>query len=299
MTRFKRWAFALCGLMLGSLASGQVPKESEVLPEPSLMDLQLSYLPLPLPPSESLPASAIYPQLLDKTVIEREKIVLELLEQGHFPAQLRKLKPLVIRSGGHELKFWVMPDYLALGNAADAMLMPLSFVSARRLMEVWGFLLPTKKMVDIIYEQAERRIWPRTYPPSPEMNSMEHVLDHSLWIEGQRYLYPEQNVLTAGHKKDVVLSTRLYRRSHRQAIYGWNNIRGGETIQPLSIWHGDHYVDYSHGLRLIAPWAKLDGKLVKLCDLLLDEEKASLLSDEGPLDVDRLLRTVSRSFAKN
>lgn len=299
MSWFRRYALGCSFFCAGSFMPAHIALAEAAPPPPALASAQLAGLPPPLSSEQSLPLSALFPQLLDKSVIEREKIALELLEAGHFPSQLRQLKKVSVQSEKHELHFWVMPDYLALGNDAEAMLMPLSFVSARRLMEIWGFYLPTRKMVDLIYKEAALKIWPRTYPPSPAMNSMEFALDHSRWIEGQRYLFPEQNVLAAGHKKDVVLSSRLYQRSHRQAIYGWNNIRGGETIQPLSIWHGDQYVDYSHGLRLVAPWVLLDGKIFSLKELLADAELASLLSDEGPIDVDRLLRSAPRSIAHN
>ncbi len=288
MGRYSQFALAFLSFCTCSIVQGQ----SAFMP-------QLKSLPAPLPTEQSLSATTILAMLEDKNVIEREKIVLELLSLGHFPQRLRSLKKVTVEEQKRKISFWVMPDYLAIGNDADEMLMPLSFSSARLLTQSWGFALPTRKMVDAIYKSAERKIWPRTYPPSPEMNSMEFARDHNRWIEGQRYLFPEQDVLTAGHKKDVVLSKRLYQRHNRQAIYGWNNIRAGETIQPLSIWHGEKYVDYSHGLRMVAPWVEIDGVLVSLKQALMHEEYSSLLSDEGPLDIDRLLRHTDHSIAHN
>ncbi len=285
-------------LLLGSIIfAATLWGQSTSYKTPGLLSLQRNLL--PEKPTMKLSATELFPTLLDKTVTEREELALAMLERGHFPDFLRDLKPVTIRERGHEVVYWVMPDYLAIGTNKDFMLMPLNFINTVRLANSWGFALPTRKMVDQIFDQAGRTIWPKTYPAGPEMNSMETIKNHSDWIKGQRYLYPKQNLLTAGHKKDIVMSRRLYGHTDRIAIYGWQNIRSGEPIQPLSIWHGDRYVDYSHGIRLVASWVIVDGKLMPLKQLLQDQRLASLLSDEGPIDVDRIMRSVPYSLAHN
>jgi len=89
-------------------------------------------------------------------------------------------------------------------------------------------------------------------------------------------------VLTAGHKKDLVITNRLWRFPDRVAIYGWH--RGiDEPIQPLSTVHGARYADYSHGVRLVSTTICVDGKPMSLFEALEDPELAQVLSGEGPL----------------
>jgi hypothetical protein len=57
----------------------------------------------------------------------------------------------------------------------------------------------------------------------------------------------------------------------------------GQPIQPLTIVHWNRYVDYSHGVRLVRDNIEIDGKRVKISDLLADPEHCQLLSDEGPI----------------
>jgi hypothetical protein len=237
-----------------------------------------------------LPGSDLVAVLAEKSPSEREELIYAILERGHFPDFLRNMRPVTIRERGHALTFWVMPDYVAIGSDEDYVLMPMNFITAKRLARTWGMALPTAKMVDAIYQQAERTVWPKTMSPGPKMGSMDYIEQHNNWILGQRYLYPDPTVLQAGHKKDIVLSRRLYTKPDRIAIYGWHNIRGGEPIQPLSTWHGERYVDYSHGVRMIGPWVQLDGQTLALRDVLRDDRLAGLLSSEGTLDIDRLLR---------
>jgi hypothetical protein len=94
--------------------------------------------------------------------------------------------------------------------------------------------------------------------------------------------FHEQGKLASGIKKDVVLTDRIFEKPHRIAIYGWHKL-DGTPIQPLTIVHVDHYVDYSHGIRLVKRTIQLDGKPRDIYDILRDPNLAVLLSDEGVL----------------
>ena len=149
-------------------------------------------------------------------------------------------------------------------------------------------MLPTPRMVDVIHRAAEVRLAPRPMPAGPQMRSTAYLMRHNATVEAQRASAgAAPGALVSGHKKDVVLSTRLASRPGRVAIYGWH--RGnGEAIQPLSTVHGAGYADYSHGVRLVSRTAFLDGKPVDLRDLLASRRYAALLSDEGPVTGPRL-----------
>ena len=102
-------------------------------------------------------------------------------------------------------------------------------------------------------------------------------------MEQQRAAYgAAPGALTAGHKKDLVLSQRLWEQPGRVAIYGWHRA-DGTPIQPLSTVHGARYADYSHGVRLVSQTMFVDGRPTRLLDALADEQLGPLLSDEGPL----------------
>jgi hypothetical protein len=100
--------------------------------------------------------------------------------------------------------------------------------------------------------------------------------------------------LTAGDKKDLVLTNRLWNNLDRVAIYGWHR-QDGNPIQPLSTVHGARYADYSHGVRLISDTAYVDGKAESLMALLQNAQLAPVLSDEGrirnPTDLINTLST--------
>jgi hypothetical protein len=89
-------------------------------------------------------------------------------------------------------------------------------------------------------------------------------------------------VLTAGHKKDLVITRQLWSTPGRVAIYGWHR-SDGKPIQSLSTVHGARYADYSHGVRLVSQTLFVDGRPARLLDVLADPQLGPLLSDEGPL----------------
>lgn len=240
-------------------------------------------------PKASAPASYLLALLGNDDVEEREKKVLDWLDQGQWPEKLRRFKAIQVSEGGHHLVYWVSADYLALGNDADSVLMPLSWLAVKVLAERWQILLPTSKMVDQIYQQATRIQWPHAYPPSDEMRSTAYLVKHNRWIQERTQIDLIDHPLVAGHKKDLVVSPRLLVKTKKLAIYGWHNLGNGTAIQPLSLWHGQFYVDYSHGIRLVAPEAELDGKTISLASILKDPQLATMISFEGAFNICKVL----------
>jgi hypothetical protein len=144
-------------------------------------------------------------------------------------------------------------------------------------------MLPTTRMVDAIYAQADLRLSPRPMTPGPQMSSTDYFLRHDATLDAQFADAGGRNgLLVAGHKKDLVIANRLSSNRGRVAIYGWH--RGnGDPIQPLSTVHGEYYADYSHGIRLVSRTAYVNGRPVDLRTLLTDGAHAGLLNSEGPL----------------
>ncbi len=228
---------------------------------------------------------------------QREETILEEISKGNLPEFLRRLVPVKLQcelTNGQSLTaiIFVTPDYLAIGSDSDFLRIPMNLHTAIAIAERFGFILPTRKMVDAIYMQSLYHLTPQPLPAGPQMRSTEYYSTHNQIIEDQVHAAGAPlGALVSGDKKDVVISNRLTLDLGRIAIYGWH--RGpGQPIQPLSTVHGANYADYSHGIRLISEWALVNGKLQSIRELLRDPSTSRLLSDEGPIHLDwRVLGT--------
>jgi hypothetical protein len=218
---------------------------------------------------------------------QREAAILKEIAGGNFPDFLRKFKPVrvrgTIRDGEQQREvsgtIQVMPDYLAVGSDENFVRMPMTPQTAQRIADEFGAILPTRKLVDAIDADAELRVAP--HPMTMERETVSTFLEHHDIIEKQRAGKP-LGLLITGIKKDIVLSPRIFERPARLAIYGWRQLNG-KPIQPLTIVHWDRYVDYSHGVRLIRNSIEVEGKQLKLDELLADKKRCGLVSDEGPM----------------
>jgi hypothetical protein len=157
----------------------------------------------------------------------------------------------------------------------------------------FGFILPTKKMVDAIFEQSAFHLTPQPMPAGPEMRSTAYYLAHNRRIKEQRLaLSCPLDALVSGQKKDLVLTNRLAHRPGKVAIYGWHR-PSGIPIQPLSTVHRAGYADYSHGVRLVSETILLDGKPCSIYDVLQDPRFARILTDEGAIQEVRPFRLLT------
>lgn len=227
-----------------------------------------------------------------KTVPEqsRHEWVYEALAAGYMPSFLRQLKRVRSRHAGHELSFWVMPDYLSVGDNDNYLHVPVNGRDALALAQNWGMYLPTRKMVDLIYRQAGMLL------PSVPVNMNEGADPIRLWLDHEERLEPElqryavrSGWIQAGHKKDLVMSPLLLKHPDRAAIYGWQGT-DGQILQNLAPSVRRDYADYSMGVRFVAPFVLVDEQWMPLAEVLRNPKLAPLLSDEGPFDVDLFLK---------
>lgn len=219
---------------------------------------------------------------------QREAAIRNELLAGNLPRFLRELQPTTLAArlaDGRpvQLTLCVLSDYLSIGSEDDFLRVPMGLDSALAVAAHFGFTLPTRRIVDLIYRQATVHLQPQPLPPGDTMRSTATYLQHQALVAQQQALQgASTGALTAGHKKDLVLSPRLWAEPGRVAIYGWHRSVGA-PIQPLSTVHGARYADYSHGVRLVGRTVWLDGVPRSIFDLLADPLLAPLLSDEGPL----------------
>lgn len=228
--------------------------------------------------------SAFFSGLTNVSGPERDAKIIAELARGNMPSLLRNLQPVTFRGqdargADVEITICVTPDYLALGSDKDYVRVPLGLPAAARIAGAFNMTLPTPRMVDAIYAQAGVKLSPSPMTPGSQMSTTSYFVSHNATIEQQ---LRGRRGLVAGHKKDVVMASRMASAPGRVAIYGWHR-KGGAPIQPVSTVHGANYADYSHGIRLVSKTAYLNGKAVSLDDLLASGRYAYLLNTDGPM----------------
>ena len=220
--------------------------------------------------------------------VKRDQMVVAELLKGNMPSFQRNLVPVTLSGRASDgrvtnITLCVTPDYLALGSDSDFVRAPLGLNGASRVARSFNMVLPTPRVVDAIYRQAKTRLSPSPMSPGPQMTSTTYFMRHNDTVEAQRRSAgATHGNLISGHKKDVVLTTRLASNRGRVAIYGWHR-RNGQPIQPLSTVHGAGYADYSHGIRLVSRTAYLNGQEVDLHQIMANPRYAGIISHEGPV----------------
>jgi len=246
-------------------------------------------LPLPDRPAGAATGSAFAHRIEKLDPPAREQAIRAEVEQGNVPEFWRKFVAVRIAEGSNTAVLHVAPDYLAIGSDADYFLTPMAPATAQAIADRLHGILPTRKMVDAIYGAAEVKLTPVRIPPSPEMTTVPVFAQHDTAVRAQRVevlaTHP-LGALVAGDKKDVVLTPQLASAPGKVAIYGWHQAVG-QPIQPLYLGHTEKWVDYSHGIRLIARDLEVNGAATTVEAVLADPKLAPLLSDEGAFALPR------------
>jgi len=241
--------------------------------------------------TDALSGSDFIASIADLPREAREAAVRRELLAGNIPSFLRTLHTIEVMSPAtdgerHTIAYDVMPDYLAIGSDDDFVRMPMTPYTAQAFGDAFGFVLPTRKMVNDIWAAAVTRVDPK--PLTVERESPRTFLQHHRAIETQLDA-GARGTLVAGIKKDVVVTNRLSERPQRVAIYGWH-YTNGDPIQPLYVGHVDWYVDYSHGIRPVRRTMRVDGRWRTFEEILADGLLHALLSDEGVISTPRYER---------
>lgn len=235
------------------------------------------------------PANAMGGKMFADTIADlppkaREAAIVAEIIGGNIPDFSRKFIPITVKVGGQTCVLEVMSDYLAVGSDDDFVRMPMTPASAMAIAKAFGCALPTRKLVNDIYEQAEIKLEPK--PLTEQREAVRTFVQHNQIIEQQRAATQPRarlSQLIAGHKKDIVITPRLKEKPNKVAIYGWHKL-DGKPIQPLYVGHADYYVDYSHGVRLIKREVLVDRVARDIADVLKDEQLCGVVSDEGVIE---------------
>jgi hypothetical protein len=274
-------AIALLGCTgLEAVASAAIPCSSELTRS------------IPERPNGAPTGSEFVSQVSGTGDDEREARILSTLLTGNMPQFLRRLQAVHLRGttgSASEVTVCVLPDYLAVGSDENFFLTPMRLQTALAVASRFHFTLPTRRIVDAVFAQAKMHLQPQPLPASDAMRSTAYYTHHNELVREQRLSLTETlGFLTAGDKKDLVLTNRLWSNPGRVAIYGWHR-PDGAPIQPLSTVHGIRYADYSHGVRLVSDTAYVDGRPTPLLNVLQDRRTALTVSDEGEINAAALL----------
>ena len=146
---------------------------------------------------------------------QREQLIVEQLKAGNLPDFLRRLVPVHLsRTSGdgrpRSVTLFVMPDYLSIGSNRDFIRIPMGLHAAAAIADQFGFILPTRKIVDAIFSQSAFTLKPEPLPAGARMTSTAYYLTHNKMVRDQRLaLGCPLGELISGHKKDVVLTNLL------------------------------------------------------------------------------------------
>ena len=253
----------------------------------------LTYLNLPDRASNAIKGSEFVNQVKELNLSDREKAVVKEILAGNVPSFSRKLRPLkisrVINGKNYEVIFFTVCDYMAIGSDDDYLYIPMTPSTAQYIADKLDCILPTKKLVDVIYNKAEIKLRPQPIPPSPKMTTIPVFYQHTDSIKNQIAqigFNRASDSIIAGHKKDIIISNKIYssdRNYDRVVIYGWH-LSVNNPIQPVYNGHIGTYADYSHGVRLISKLAIINGDSIQITDILKDPNLNIIISSEGVIN---------------
>ena len=220
----------------------------------------------------------------------RDEVILREFQAGNVPPWNANWRPVrvsaVIDGKNYELEYLVTPDYFSLGNAEDYFRAPMTPFAAQKIADKLDAILPSTRMVDEIFANANAKMQPQSI--SPNLDKPSDYAKHEIMIQKQMKASGiSPGIFMAGHKKDIVVGPNL--DGSRVAIYGWHDPTGQLTqgkanrpIQPYSTIHESQYADYSHGVRLVRRQAYLNGQQVNIEDVFTDPKLHILVSNQGP-----------------
>jgi hypothetical protein len=236
----------------------------------------------------------------------REELVLDAVENG--VALPIEWLPLQLEAPGHQGVLFVSSDTLRFGEAGpnadptdwDWVRIALTATSAQQVADLLGVLLPTDRIADLVFGQADVVLTPHTQQVVTATTAA--MLQHHAAIEAERN---GRTGLLATVGKEWILGSELYPAGHPAhplgptgAInYGWHTTgparpgqgpfqgRGGFVLwQTRGFRHDRAHVDYSQWVpRLVHPRMIVDGAELATADVMMDARLAPLVSYDGPL----------------
>lgn len=153
-------------------------------------------------------------------------------------------KLLTFKEETFDLKRWVqVENYLV----APEYIYPVQIGHAAEIARLNGCELPSRELVDAIFQAADLRVAPIPLKHNgtwAQMASSDAYQKHEELLQIQMCLHPEGYKLLVGTHKDIIV------KNGKAGLYGWHQ-PNGKVIQPPFFGHGNYWIDYSQGLRLV------------------------------------------------
>lgn len=230
--------------------------------------------------------------IMGVTGAARENAIATEILNGNIPEFMRMQVHVaaISKELNCSLTYTVIPRFLAIGSDEDHFYIPMAPTTAQIIVDSFGAMLPTYKMVQDIFSFASFRQIATTFKWGPQMSSTDYYKKHSDIVIKQLETVPLQ-ALCDGYKKNVVISKKMETKKDSVFIYGWMKDQAGNFWQGLPLFpgHSKHYADYSHGIRLVdrkMTLANLEDETTSEVDgleVLQDNVLNVLLSAEGPI----------------
>ena len=174
-------------LLSPSIIFAQV--EQEQTQSKSIVTDNIQYLNIPERPTNAPSGSAFAKQVWNLGIEEREKAVVKEFLFGNVPSFSRTLKAITfyqtIDDCSYVVSIYALCDYLAIGSDEDYFYIPLTPAIAQHLADKLDCILPTQKLVDVIYDQADIKLKPQPIAPSDAMATVPVFWQHTDSIQQQ------------------------------------------------------------------------------------------------------------------
>jgi len=151
--------------------------------------------------------------------------------------------------------------------------------------EFFDAYLPTTRIGDLAFLQADARLVPQNQIPNKRMARTHRMIAHHLAVERAR---AGRGGLVRDGGKDWATSNLV--DAHHAINFGWHkqgatfkSPGGLPVLQGVSNWHDADHVDYSQVIHLVRGDMVVAGQKRQLVDVMRDPKLCALVSDEGPI----------------
>lgn len=134
------------------------------------------------------PGSAILKEIMAAPMSGREKLIYD-----NLPESERAESAVPVASGAcdvmidgkdYSIEYMVAPDYLCLGDDEDYFRVPLTPKVAQAFADDMDAILPSRRMVDEIYAQANARLIPKSIAGNKA--TLEDWAKHEIMVQQQQ-----------------------------------------------------------------------------------------------------------------
>lgn len=197
-------------------------------------------------------------------------------------------------AGGHHALINVMADALAIGEEGDSVRINANMTIAQQIADLYGCVLPTTKIVDLVHHYADVLLPPCIQPHDSAMGNTSRMFQHE---QDLRRAIGGRSGLLSPVGKDWVITNRLNGTPNNAATYGLHDARAPNRVlwQPLYTGHNRWHVDYSQVVRLVARTIVVDGRPSDIVAVLHDPVLCGLVSSEGVIRNWRLVSVAESS----